>query len=1750
MFNKFQKLFAILAVVGVFAFGVGCAEYDDDIANLQEQIDNLTGSTSADLSSTVERLNSLIEAEKAAREASLAELTTSVNSQVAAANDRITALQTMADATSKKAAELETKKADQSALTAAVADLKKEISDSLEALGLDAYKAEVDARLTALEDANADIYEILGVWYNETLPTLQNDIAMLQVRIAQLEEYQEGLEAFLSGFKFGGKETLMEKLQAMDAMDEYLMTLFVGINKDLNSLTNRVWDVEESWNSWRNFWYGEKGEPGYGYKLDETLKLLQNDKADKKDVEKALEDLNKDLTAAIEANDTAAKEREEALRTQFGNELEAMEKALKAYFGEDYTTEPEKSLADRFAEIEKVCQENYDKLNKDLENKYNELTEKDKALDQKIATAVAELEGKLTILETSLTEQLAEHKGRLDALDSAVEQLSTDLATTQSDLEELRGEYEQTVEDLNAEIEARKEAIKQLQDNITELEQKVATNTGDITQNKIDIATNKAAIAENKLAIEDLDKRVTANENAIKALNEDVIPGIKQDIATLETTLRGELKAAVETINTRIDGVQSQLTELSDKYQETKKDVEDLLTRMGKAEGSLKEHGEKLETLDKDLKDLKGDLDTKAKELAEEIADLRESAATKEALADLKKEVEELEKSAATKEELAALKKVVEDLEKSAATKEALDELEKDIKAKLEKAIKDAEDNLKAAKEETQKALDDAKKDRDELRQMIVFAEKEYKDLHNKLNNKIVTEIAKVTAMFAKYSTTEQMNEAIADMETKISGTIQAEVAAANAKFQEIDGKIAALESFQKQAEDKLKALVARIQSLVYVPTHNDLRIHFAGQHIAYDNAIVQLTESTATVTYRVTPASLAAELVAAYASKPELFSFYTHGVIRTRIEDVPETLKIESLKLGESTGMIDFVVTPDLSKIDNTQDLAVALHVENTTETSVANEYTSAYTTATVDDGENVLENFVLVANLGKDEAGKTIYVPYEDFTHAKTATQKDWNHVLRYNQDVKKVVTLFEEAEIVYKYGNDYLTLDEVIATLGWNQINSLTGAIEAVQGGETSTLVNGTYECKDFKFQLTAADEDNIGEDHTDTANAYVQVGNDKFYLSTVANNVQTANVYTDMVHVKKDERLIDIDWKLIWNYGIWNTPNGKGVYTLVGNALTDGLALTDHETGAFITDLTDAQLQEILDNWGKTDATKNLVYDLTAKKTEPRYAEFSDVEITLAAVPNDTTNGHVIPTLKNWAYVDGTVDGLFVATSTVEGDTMDTTVTLTVNVEAPDARNIDIETTIEGLKSLNVYYMAYTAYSGPDNATLTGYYPAGGFYSAAEIEKFFDNKTEDALRMARIPFPRGTTPAFLPFQLDAVEAEATATAWVDASSFFTNTPGLTWDYADTDAALFAEVTNQASTTFGVYFTEFDFNNLPEVTFATDATDNYALEVPNGPIYPINVALTVLNPVVKGEWVKGARLSDMNEGFQTLRRLETGAEWADFVSLLGKHVAADPQNGVEDHAYVFLGANMLEEVLNWTPLKDAQGNEYYVEFAADDTSADAPFIDEDGFVQWTNLSYTNRKQGYDDNGNFIGNEGLYNTAHFEAYVKSAVTPATNAVTYKRYYNEDAEHYGVTIFAETPFNYAEQVPGKEEYTADITDGVAIDLYPYLTMTNLVTKELANIPTEMINNNAGFVTDFIDDSCYKLELAWGEVTMTSTVGGYQAPAFKLDETKGVLNILPNPAGLQHDYNVSVPYTITGNFGFVQEGTIEFKLLR
>lgn len=484
---------------------------------------------------------------------------------------------------------------------------------------------------------------------------------------------------------------------------------------------------------------------------------------------------------------------------------------------------------------------------------------------------IGQLEGKTM---SSLTEQKEGLEAALKKLEGDLgDQISDNIAKLQgqikdleSDLEKLEAKQEKDIQDLNAAIakKADQSALDALSDD---LDKEIENLQKQITKNATDISTLTGLISG-------LTSRMNSAEAALNTLNNTTIPGIQKQIADLEQLIKEDKQ------------------DLADYKAATNKTIEEMKAAIEVVKAGLNNLDAKVEKYYAELKEGLGDVNNRVDDVEGKVEDLDSD------LTALSEQVEAYYNELIAKFDNYVLKEVFDDYKKDMETQL------NDLKAELEgqKAA------LEAAKEELNNKILSTK---DELKQLIASINDKLAGDIKKLEEALIEAvklIKKNETAIANLQTgladaVNQINEIKKDgglIDTKVAAAIDALKAEFNTEMTAIKNDIATLQAKLDALQINVEDLLARMQSIVYVPDYNDGKIT-----IDYAKIGEGIVEGRQTIRYKVTPADCAkplATLAKAQTAEESVLSYLIEEVkIRTRAEEAVPTFTVVNAEADDN---------------------------------------------------------------------------------------------------------------------------------------------------------------------------------------------------------------------------------------------------------------------------------------------------------------------------------------------------------------------------------------------------------------------------------------------------------------------------------------------------------------------------------------------------------------------------------------------------------------------------------------------------------------------------------------------------------------------------------------------------------------------------------------------------------------------------------------------------------------------------------
>ncbi len=597
---------------------VSCADYDDDInANkaeivaAQNEIAKLSSSLSAletELKTTKTNLESQLSTLESTFKTQIADAEGRLNAAIAAKADQTTvdnlikevndlktayeankaAVQAKLDAIDKDIAAIQdllAKKADQSALDAAIQTLTAAINGKVDKETYNEAVARISALETLLNSLKSDIETLRAdkaalADVNSKVELINKDIAALQEALKDkvsteafnsLKATVEGLQTTLTNVQAAFQAALATKADqaTVDALKADVQSKIDALNEQLkNYVTNDTFNAAVSrLETLIAALENSKADKTEVAALQATLLTvqaavadLQANKADKEAVNAALESLRKEVEALVASKADKTEivrldnliEKLEALviakEAAIYNEMDVREAAIQALIAALETNKADRTeLEAAKTSLENALKEAVDKLNEDIATKYAEL-------NGRIDKAFEELEG----IRKDIVGILA------------------DLAAATGEIDRVEKKFDKLILDLQ-------EADKTLDGKIAALEGIV-----------------NGHIEAYEIAMKALNQQVAALEAFQKKMEETVIPGLKEDLKNASDALQEQINKEVEERQAAITQVMTEIqktnSDIATKYAELKQLIADGDAAAEEKIGKLDERVKELET--------------------------------------------------------------------------------------------------------------------------------------------------------------------------------------------------------------------------------------------------------------------------------------------------------------------------------------------------------------------------------------------------------------------------------------------------------------------------------------------------------------------------------------------------------------------------------------------------------------------------------------------------------------------------------------------------------------------------------------------------------------------------------------------------------------------------------------------------------------------------------------------------------------------------------------------------------------------------------------------------------------------------------------------------------------------------------------------------------------------------------------------------------------------------------------------------
>lgn len=1158
----FSKLLSMF-LVGMVLVSVGCTDYDEQIRDLHNKIDqnqtDMTEKVDAEINALEADLAQVKADLEAALEAMKNELSTKhkedvdalkaidaeLDGKIAAANDAILALEgELAQEVSRLEGEIDT-------LEAALEAAKKELADAIKA-GDDAVKAELTKKITDLEtDLLAKI--------NDLQTKLEGDI----------EDLRKDMQAKIDA----ANDAIAEANDAIDALDIRVGTL----ETDVDAIQQDIVDIEKEIAD--NKAALEKaikdGDAAVKAELEAKIAALESELKGKIAALEAQDKLFAEQLKEIEENLNALSDRVTANYNELKADLAALETKLQAQIDANKRAIEENAL-DIVA-----LQAQAEEIIKSVDNVRNYVVNVEKALIahmEDFANYQAVVKGEISAINAHLVlldEQIAaieamlpEMQAQIDANKALAQQNAADIAKNAALFNEFKNATLNTLDQLMKADVAINTAIAALGDDITTLE-------GDL-----------AALAA------DLDGYKTFVEGQLKDCYAHIAT-VKGDLEASIAALKAQHTKDLTAVLAQTTAIWAQLSEYQNKLND------EIANRKAEDAAILKLLNEKYDELDTKY-------DARCNELNDAIVKLEKDfmlyqaeiqAMLSLAIDNLKAEILAAEKRANeyTDVEVGKLKDY---------TDKKLGELRTDLNSRID----DVEANLKQLGIEFELEVERINSKIDTLNTTLTnriaalekleaehYGElkKEIADNYNDLKGLIAGINAQLLAVWAECSS-------IRDLVDDVKNTLQGEIDTLNNELTtavfELEFKllVAQQEIYdtinEKVAElqAQIDELVNRIQSIVPVP-QDDVQVPMyalmePGE--VKDLADDQFLSNGAvfSIAYRITPAEAASQIVEYCKKDLSILSFALEDYTRYEVtgKDAPKVMSVT--KDEEGTGRIivkgfvpysealdDFYkkgyVTYDYGlgrdvTVTGADDLAVALvfnnesvdsekHKGNIISVFTALTPSPVYVTAAdlalyYTPEKKAIENGKFTSdqayyNVDQEGYGKRNEIKYDD----AVATATD--------EDPAKAVILYEGWEPRVKYDGEYYTVETLATDVFGLVSNSIVNGEEIVQF--IPDFVNECEHVYEDAYALAITyDESNF--DLTEDVRSYndiyrvaevkkESVGQKAITsLKTSLNGVISA-VYGEEVKIIKAYSVVDLgSIQYVWNYADFKEAKDAG------------------------------------------------------------------------------------------------------------------------------------------------------------------------------------------------------------------------------------------------------------------------------------------------------------------------------------------------------------------------------------------------------------------------------------------------------------------------------------------------------------------------------------------------------------------------------------------------------------------------------
>ena len=982
------KMFAILTVAVMTTF-TACTDYDNSLNNAEDRLDKVE-QTIPSINQQINTINSSIntlkslqsEVNNLAERVSTLESDTSSKTEI---NELREGLENAKRDLGKKITDLETyvngdfKNDIEEWVNTTFATLKhyEELQDLIAEIRtqIGTTKNEITKAYTeAIEKAIEATEESIKGWVNELLTEGYYDIATIDKMIEDLQSTDESLQKQINAQQEAlelAKEELTSAYEEAirkviednngiitEAIASAVQSVIDNVNTELQNIKNNISllqqeianikskinsidkQIENINDSITRLEKTDKTLEGYIDTLRDKANSLQN-QIDANDVETKKE-LNtiKTLINALEAKDIELDKKIADLKTYVDNEILSTQNWANATFA---TLEQYQTIQTTIAEIRTLIDTTKDEITEVYTQAIEEAID---ATEESMKNWVnellaegyyntAEVDAKLSALETEDANLLKQIQDQQEALDEAVQNLTTAYETAINEaIETNNGVIDQKISDA-------------IQRTIKSIDSQLTTINSNISAIQQEIANIKSKINSIDKQIENINDSITRLEKTDKTL-EGYIDTLRDKANSLQNQIDAndvETKKELNTIKTLINALEAKDIELDKKIADLKTYVDnEILSTQNWANATFATL-EQYQTIQTTIAEIRTLIDTTKDEITEVYTQAIEEAidATEESMKNWVNELlaegyyntaEVDAKLSALETEDANLLKQIQDQQ------EALDEAVQNLTTAYETAINEAietnngviDQKISDAIQRTIKSIDSQlttinnnisaiQKEIEDIKNSIAAIEKEIEDINNlideldeRLNGLQTTDADIINQITNQLIALEQIRTdlttayeaAIKRAIEENNGAINTEIAKAITEaVEDIERRLNNVSASIKNIEDELEALkenfTSRIQSIRFLPEYADGKVLF--------NSL----ETTADLCFIISPSKLAAVVASTYSKNSQVVTAWISRTQTTRAADMPMSVTVTSVE-GSESGLL--TVSVDISSL------------------------------------------------------------------------------------------------------------------------------------------------------------------------------------------------------------------------------------------------------------------------------------------------------------------------------------------------------------------------------------------------------------------------------------------------------------------------------------------------------------------------------------------------------------------------------------------------------------------------------------------------------------------------------------------------------------------------------------------------------------------------------------------------------------------------------------------------------------------